>query len=123
MISYRLVFVIYYFYNIFVDEISFLQRTKIFAGFLPIFYPWATNLSAILKGRALDALLPSDQASDYDALKTALLNRFDLTEDVLLKAFISCKSSGRRRNICAIFSKTKKLFASVGRYVKNMQNF
>ena len=65
---------------------------------------WATNLSALLKGRALDvyALLPPDQALDYDALKTALLKRFDLTEDGFKRKF-SRKSSGRRRNICAIF--------------------
>ena len=45
---------------------------------------WATNLSALLQGRALDvyALLPFDKAKDYDELKSALLKRFELTEDV-----------------------------------------
>ena len=44
---------------------------------------WATHLSAHLKGKVLDvyALLPSDQALDYDALKMALLKRYELTED------------------------------------------
>lgn len=38
---------------------------------------WAVNLSALLQGRALDvyALLPQEKATDYDALKTALLKR------------------------------------------------
>lgn len=40
---------------------------------------WAVNLSALLQGRALDvyALLPQEKATDYDALKTALLKRFE----------------------------------------------
>ncbi|XP_052809601.1 uncharacterized protein LOC128238066 [Mya arenaria] len=44
---------------------------------------WALNLSALLKGKALDvyARLPCDHSLDYDVLKTALLKRFDLTED------------------------------------------
>eukprot|EP00105_Crassostrea_gigas_P036715 XP_019920863.1 PREDICTED: uncharacterized protein LOC105323550 isoform X1 [Crassostrea gigas] len=35
---------------------------------------WAVNLSALLRGRALDvyALLPQEQALNYDALKTSL---------------------------------------------------
>ncbi|KAK3101283.1 hypothetical protein FSP39_002389 [Pinctada imbricata] len=57
---------------------------------------WATNLSALLKGRALDeyALLPPDQACDYVALKTALLKRFDLTEDGFKRKFRSCRPEG-----------------------------
>ncbi|XP_052763944.1 uncharacterized protein LOC128205922 [Mya arenaria] len=44
---------------------------------------WALNLSALLKGKALDvyARLPCDHSLNYDVLKTALLKRFDLTED------------------------------------------
>ena len=44
---------------------------------------WATYLSALLKGTALDvyARLPPDQAGDYKVLKTALLKRYLLTED------------------------------------------
>lgn len=44
---------------------------------------WATSLSALLKGKSLDvfARLPTDKALDYDQLKSALLKRFNLTED------------------------------------------
>ena len=54
---------------------------------------WATHLSAVLKGKALDvyALLPSDQALDYDALKMALLQRYELTEDGFKRKFQSCR--------------------------------
>ena len=54
---------------------------------------WATHLSALLKGKALDvyALLPSDQALDYYALKMALLKRYELTEDGFKRKFRSCK--------------------------------
>ena len=54
---------------------------------------WASHLSALLKGRALDvyALLPSDEASNYKALKTALLKRYDLTEDGFKLKFRSCR--------------------------------
>ncbi|KAK3109194.1 hypothetical protein FSP39_025154 [Pinctada imbricata] len=54
---------------------------------------WATNLSALLKGRALDvyALLPADQALRYDAVKEALLKRFDKTEEGFKRRFRSCR--------------------------------
>ena len=54
---------------------------------------WATHLSALLKGKALDvyALLPSDQALDYDALKMALLKSYELTEDGFKRKFRSCR--------------------------------
>jgi len=44
---------------------------------------WATHLSALLKGKALDvyARLPVENALNYDMLKSSLLKRFDLTED------------------------------------------
>jgi hypothetical protein len=50
---------------------------------------WATNLSALLKGKALDvyALMPAEQALDYEALKNALLRRYDLTEDGFKRKF------------------------------------
>ncbi|MEW8548415.1 MAG: hypothetical protein AB2693_33340, partial [Candidatus Thiodiazotropha sp.] len=44
---------------------------------------WATNLSALVQGKALDVysrLSPAD-ALDYDKLKEALLKRFQLTEE------------------------------------------
>ena len=54
---------------------------------------WATNLSALLRGKALDvyALLPSAEALNYDALKSALLKRYDLTEDGFKRKFRSCR--------------------------------
>ena len=58
---------------------------------------WATSLSALLKGRALDvyALLPYESACDYDALKTALLKRFELIEDGFRQKFRSCRPGKR----------------------------
>ena len=54
---------------------------------------WATNLSALLKGRALDvyALLPAEKALVYDDVKDALLKRFDKTEDGYKRKFRSCR--------------------------------
>lgn len=54
---------------------------------------WATNLSALLRGKALDvyALMPADKALDYEALKDALLKRYDLTEDGFKRKFRSCR--------------------------------
>ena len=44
---------------------------------------WATNLSALLQGKALDVYsrLSADDALKYDALKEALLTRYQLTEE------------------------------------------
>lgn len=41
---------------------------------------WAMSLSALMKGRALDvyALLTKENALDYDKLKLALLQRYEL---------------------------------------------
>ena len=54
---------------------------------------WATNLSALLKGRALVvyARMPVENALDYDELKLALLKRFELTEEGFKKRFRSCR--------------------------------
>lgn len=53
---------------------------------------WATNLSALLKGKALEVCsrLTHEQALDYDTLKLALLKRFDMTEYAFRKRFYSC---------------------------------
>ena len=47
----------------------------------------ASYLSALLKGKALDVYsrLPPEHAGDYDALKKALIRRYDLTEDEFKK--------------------------------------
>ncbi|KAL9963057.1 hypothetical protein ACROYT_G032222 [Oculina patagonica] len=44
---------------------------------------WATKLSALLTGRALDVYsrLSEEAATDYDKMKLALMKRYDLTED------------------------------------------
>lgn len=54
---------------------------------------WATNLSALLKGRALDvyARMPVESALDYEKLKAALLKRFELTAEGFKKRFRSCR--------------------------------
>jgi hypothetical protein len=54
---------------------------------------WAINLSAIIKGRALDvyARMPDENALDYDELKATLLGRFEQTEEGFKKRFRSCK--------------------------------
>ena len=76
------------------DMDSYLRRFERYAGVQKWPKPtWATHLSALLKGRALDvyALLPSEYALDYDFLKDALLKRYDLTEDGFKRKFRSCK--------------------------------
>jgi hypothetical protein len=44
---------------------------------------WAINLSALLKGKALEVYsrLPTESALDYKILKSALFKRFELTEE------------------------------------------
>ncbi|XP_069140237.1 uncharacterized protein [Argopecten irradians] len=59
-------------------------------------HSWGANLSALLKGKALDVFsrLPVDQALDYQELKKALLKRFEKTEDGFRKAFRSSRPEG-----------------------------
>ena len=67
------------------DDIDcYLQRFERFARSLS--WPtesWATRLSALLTGRALDVYsrISDDDAEDYDALKDALLIRYGMTEN------------------------------------------
>ena len=44
---------------------------------------WATGLSGLLQGKALDVyvLMPKEDALNYDKLKVALLKRYELTEE------------------------------------------
>ena len=73
----------------FIDEVkddidSYLRRFERYAAAQKwAVGTWTVNLSALLRGRALDvyALLPQDQALNYEALKTSLLKRFERTED------------------------------------------
>ncbi|XP_033733848.1 uncharacterized protein LOC117322984 [Pecten maximus] len=54
---------------------------------------WGGNLSALLKGKALDVFsrLPVEQALKYEELKKALLRRFEKTEEGFRKAFHSAR--------------------------------
>jgi len=50
---------------------------------------WALCLSALLRGRALDvySMMSKDDVNDYEKLKSALLNRYQLTADGFRKRF------------------------------------
>ena len=50
---------------------------------------WATSLSALLKGEALNVYyrLPAEDYDNYDAIKTALLKRYQLTEQGFKEKF------------------------------------
>ena len=54
---------------------------------------WGMNLSALLRGKALDvfARLPEERATDFEYLKEALLNAFRLTEEGFREKFRSEK--------------------------------
>lgn len=54
---------------------------------------WAINLSALLKGKALDVYsrLPAGEALNYRCLKQALLKRFQLTEEGFPSKFRNSK--------------------------------
>ena len=54
---------------------------------------WATDLSALLQGKALDvyALMPQEDAMDYDKLKCALLQRYQLTEEGFKRKYRKCR--------------------------------
>ena len=54
---------------------------------------WASYLSALLKGRALEVFirLSRDDQSDYGQIKEALLTNFDLTEWSFRKKFRDCR--------------------------------
>ena len=65
---------------------------------------WATYLSALLKGCALDVYnsLSTEDAADYDKLKDALLKNFDMTERGFRKKF--CYSRPERSETFIQFS-------------------
>ena len=54
---------------------------------------WAIPLSTLLTGKALEVYsrMPAHEAGDYDALKAALLYRFELTEDGFKQKFRSSR--------------------------------
>lgn len=55
---------------------------------------WATNLSALLTGKALETYyrLPKEDIDNYDCLKDALLRRFQLTEEEFRQKFYNAKA-------------------------------
>ena len=76
------------------DMDSYIKRFEIFAKAQGIDESeWAIHLSASLKGKALDVyvLLPSEKALDYVALKTALLQRYDMTCESFRRKFRNSK--------------------------------
>ncbi|KAL3880536.1 hypothetical protein ACJMK2_032770 [Sinanodonta woodiana] len=58
---------------------------------------WSLHLSALLKGKALDVYsrLPVNDTLNYDALKEALLKRYELTKQGFRKKFKSSKPEKR----------------------------
>ena len=54
---------------------------------------WASYISALLKGRALEVFvrLSKDDQSDYSQIKEALLTNFDLTGRSFRKKFRDCR--------------------------------
>ena len=54
---------------------------------------WATGLSTLLEGKALDvyALMPKEDALNYDKLKEALLKRYELTEEGFKRQYKKCR--------------------------------
>ena len=54
---------------------------------------WATGLSALLQGKALDvyALMPKEDALNYDKLKVALLKSYELTEEGFKRKYKQCR--------------------------------
>ena len=73
------------------DDIdAYLQRFERFAELCKWeAQDWALHLSALLTGRALEvyARLPADEAKDFEKLKSALLRRYDMTEDGFRRKF------------------------------------
>ena len=54
---------------------------------------WATGLSALLQGKALDvyALMPKEDALNYDKIEVALLKRYELTEEGFKRKYKKCR--------------------------------
>ena len=58
---------------------------------------WATHLSPLLSGRALDVYsgLSDEQARNYEKLQKALLQRYDFTEQGYRERFRGAKPEGK----------------------------
>ena len=76
------------------DLDAYLQRFKRFAATAKWEKTgWASKLSALLSGRALEVYsrLSKEAAQDYDRVKLALMKRYDLTEDGYRRKFRASK--------------------------------
>ena len=76
------------------DLDAYLQRFERFAETAKwIKDGWASKLSALLSGRALEVYssLSVEAAKDYDKVKIALMKRYDLTEDGYRRKFRASK--------------------------------
>ena len=76
------------------DLDAYLQRFERFAETAKwIKDGWASKLSALLTGRALEVYsrLSEEAAKDYDKVKIALMKRYDLTEDGYRRKFRASK--------------------------------
>ena len=81
---------------------------------------WAIRLSALLKGRSLEIFsrLPEDQALDYDRLKTALLQNYQMTEDGYRTRFRTCKPE-KQETPTQFASRSKSYFQKSGQVSQN----
>ena len=71
-----------------------MQRFERFADTAKCQKPgWASKLSALLSGRALEVYsrLSEEAAKDYDKVKITLMRRYDLTEDGYRRKFRASK--------------------------------
>nr|XP_054755693.1 uncharacterized protein LOC129261667 [Lytechinus pictus] len=86
---------------------------------------WATNLSALLTGKALDTYsrLSDTEALDYDTLKRALLKRYDITSEEYRKNAIS--KAGLRESASQFVYRMRvylKKWLILGGYQENLDN-
>ena len=72
---------------------------------------WAVDLSALLTGKGLQVFnnMPSDQVNNYDQLKVALLQRYELTEDGFRRKFRESKPS-KGENVFQFGARLKRFF-------------
>ena len=89
------------------DLDSYLKRFERFAtinGWEK--YEWATALSALLTGKALDVYsrMPDDTVLDYDKVKESLLIRYQLTEEGFKKRYRESDPEDTRDKLYSEFS-------------------
>ena len=80
---------------------------------------WATGLSALLQGKALDvyALMAQKDAMDYDKLKCVLLQRYQLNEEGFKRKYRKCRPEPGE-TFQQFSARLKSLFHTVGRNVR-----